>query len=301
MPRAPAPDPLPIYLPEPARRAGEFEQVLATGLADSQQLRRVASMDEARGVLLDVHRLEAAAVERLADDASRRGLAVVAADYGDGHRLRGALPGVGRLFKRSMVRRQAGRSLERLRYPRPVEHLAYCVRKDQLDWPWTPASRDVDVACLLCPLGKPGARRRAEVARTLRDRLRGPWRVHVGPLGEGGARGRNRVQREYLAMLRRARVVVTCQPDRWEGDWRLFEALAAGALVIQDRMLLPPAGLVPGEHFLCFDRLGQLPALVTRYLVDDAARLAIAERGQRAALTRHLPEHRVEQMFAGLD
>jgi len=36
--------------------------------------------------------------------------------------------------------------------------------------------------------------------------------------------------------MREARIVVTCNPSHWEGDFRLFEAMLSGALVFVDEM-----------------------------------------------------------------
>ena len=52
--------------------------------------------------------------------------------------------------------------------------------------------------------------------------------------------GRRVIQNtNYLDTMRQARVVVTSNPTGWEGDSRTWEALASGALVMVDTMVVP--------------------------------------------------------------
>lgn len=40
----------------------------------------------------------------------------------------------------------------------------------------------------------------------------------------------------YLEVMKRARIVVTANPGHWEGDFRLWEAVASKALIFVDYM-----------------------------------------------------------------
>lgn len=52
----------------------------------------------------------------------------------------------------------------------------------------------------------------------------------------------------------RAKIVVTANPSFWEGDHRLWEALASGALVLVDPLHVPQDfPLVDGRHVVYFD------------------------------------------------
>jgi hypothetical protein len=55
-------------------------------------------------------------------------------------------------------------------------------------------------------------------------------------IGQASHKSRGSIDAEYFSVLRRSRVVLTANPRDWEGDWRLWEALASGALVLVDRM-----------------------------------------------------------------
>ncbi|KAH8069738.1 hypothetical protein JL721_5627 [Aureococcus anophagefferens] len=60
----------------------------------------------------------------------------------------------------------------------------------------------------------------------------------------------------------RAKVVVTCNPTGWEGDFRLFEALSSGALVMVDRMGTPyHHPLIDGEHVVFYDHTNKTDLL----------------------------------------
>lgn len=51
---------------------------------------------------------------------------------------------------------------------------------------------------------------------------------------------RKEINAVYFATMREARIVVTCNPSHWEGDFRLFEAMVSGALVFGAAFFLPP-------------------------------------------------------------
>mgnify|MGYP001288080589 CR=1 FL=1 len=43
--------------------------------------------------------------------------------------------------------------------------------------------------------------------------------------------GRNSIQMDYYEKMFHSKIVVTCNPDNWEGDYRTWEALSTGSLV----------------------------------------------------------------------
>jgi hypothetical protein len=42
---------------------------------------------------------------------------------------------------------------------------------------------------------------------------------------------RTTVDKSYFQQMQRARIIVTVNPDGWEGDFRFMEALSSGALI----------------------------------------------------------------------
>ena len=66
----------------------------------------------------------------------------------------------------------------------------------------------------------------------------------------------NNFQREYFRQLLRSKIVININPDGWEGDYRLMEALACETLVISDKMVFPGSRahpLVNNTHLLFFE------------------------------------------------
>ena len=73
-------------------------------------------------------------------------------------------------------------------------------------------------------------------------------------------------------------------PDGWEGDSRLNEALASGALVLADRMVSPPPELQDGA-VLFYNSTAHLLALIAWANANPSDANAIARRGVAAVRT----------------
>lgn len=39
--------------------------------------------------------------------------------------------------------------------------------------------------------------------------------------------------------MKNSKIIVICNPDNWEGDYRLFESLSCKCLVFSDKMITP--------------------------------------------------------------
>jgi len=137
---------------------------------------------------------------------------------------------------------------------------------------------------------------RALVARALYDQARRDpqlrrIRTHVGVVGTAGPRARGVAMygtAGYIRLLLRSKLVVTCNPNTYEGDSRLLEALASGALVLADAMRDPPPGLENGEHLLWYEDTDDMLQKVRHWTQPAAQRRAdaIAERGAAYARNR---------------
>ena len=99
----------------------------------------------------------------------------------------------------------------------------------------------------------------------------------------------------------RTKIIVVAQRDEWEGHLRLMEALASGAMVIADKTLAMPSGLVDGESIVLYDSAQSLKDAIYYYLnpKNDKERLSIAKRGWEVAMGRHRSWHRVEEIIFG--
>ena len=61
------------------------------------------------------------------------------------------------------------------------------------------------------------------------------------------------VNKKYFETMYNAKIVVTVNPSDWEGDFRLWETLATGAMVMVDPIYAPhPFPLLDGIHVVFF-------------------------------------------------
>jgi len=156
---------------------------------------------------------------------------------------------------------------------------------------------------LSCPLRiKPGNPNRQRVL----DLVRGmdiQGKTQIGVLNKGSMRAFNdQNMRDYFKLLKRSRIVVTCNPSRWEGDHRTWEALASGALVFVDRMWTPLRHpLIDGEHCIFYDLsdigLQELRAMILYYLKHTAEAETIAGVGHEFAMKHHRTSNRIDEIL----
>jgi hypothetical protein len=289
-----------VFLPKPAvGNVGEYRHILKGGVQLSDRLTEVPHLNGADVVVLDVHRLSRAEVQFFVTEGSSKGARVIAIDYSDDpNELKHLdVPGIDRFKKRSTVLRQNGQSVAIVPVAEEVEFLPYCIREDirSLFDSLDAQVRDIDVSCFLAPWEtRFGVIQRGKIARKVVTGLPDRFEQRVGLVGSSGKVGRNAVNEAYVRTMARSRVVVTCQPDRWEGDYRTFEALACGPLVMSDRMLRPPEGLVDGEHIVFYDGPGDMLSKLKFYLDHEEQRSAIARSGFDHARAHHRAHHRME-------
>ena len=205
-------------------------------------------------------------------------------------------------FKRSFVRKRDG-AFAGIPRPVPPRYMAmqYSVSDAYLLGSGEAAPpRELDVVCTL-RVGRGQYPARARVLLWARDFVR--RRGLSGFLGEFDTSQRNVISEPYLALMRRARVVITCNPGEWEGDFRTWEAVASGALVFMDRHYAPtPHAFEDGVDAVVYDN-GDRVAFDAR--LEDvffnasatAAYAAAADRGLDRALAHHRAISRVDWLL----
>jgi len=317
-----------VHLPAPADPVGEY-QCLLDGFKALQAdggVRLVDNNGDADVVVCDFRVIEEL-IDRSLDELPYPQKTIII-DYRD--TAHDCYPHPCALyFKRSVIDRTR---MQRVATERPVLPIAYAVRPnfyegrpdEVLDH-----ERDIDVGCFFSPskleghnkirhriarflgshcrlksryrvhMGRIGHNKiRHRVARFLAEchRLNSRYRVHTGIVGQPGRVGRNTLQANYFDMLKRCKIVVTCNPAVWEGDYRLYEALISGALVFVDRLLTPqPHPLLDRCHLVIFDARGDLKELehkIEHYLEAPQERLCIARTGFEYVQLHHLWKHR---------
>jgi len=156
---------------------------------------------------------------------------------------------------------------------------------------------------LSCPL-------RRKVRNPNRDRvlnlLEGMdiWsKSQIGAINKGSMRAFNAPDmREYFRLLKRSKIVVTCNPSRWEGDHRTWEAFENGALVFVDKMYTPTSHpLIDGEHCIFYDLsdtgLRELRAMIFYYLKHITEAEIIAKAGHEFTMKYHRTSNRIDEML----
>ena len=108
--------------------------------------------------------------------------------------------------------------------------------------------------------------------------------------------------REYFRLLKRSRIVVTCNPGRWDGDHRTWEALANGALVFVDKMYFPLAHpLIDGKHCIFYEPsdngLAELGIRILYYVENQKEAKVIAKEGHEFAMKYHRTSNRIDEIL----
>ena len=213
-------------------------------------------------------------------------------------------------FKRSCVDRENGRVMDYGALA--VIPTAYGVVDDMCDPPANQdAERGLDVACLFddSVIGSVHfARARGrllkfakQLAATRRD-----LSMQIGPVSRCGPVGRASIDPQYKRCLYDSKIILHANPDSWEGDSRLWEALASGALVFVDRLLAPIQNpLRDGDHLVFYDLtdegLATLEQKIARYLSDEGERQRIGRQGREFVLAHHRSIDRVSEIISALD
>lgn len=143
--------------------------------------------------------------------------------------------------------------------------------------------RDIDVG-FVGKLGAPGTERHAVLSHVLgRFRTNDYARPHT-PWEMGQVYSRSRI--------------VFNKSIGGDVNMRVFEALAAGALLVTDRIGNGLDELLTeGEHFVGYDTAEEAVAQIERYLADEAERARIAQAGQDLLRARHTYDARLARIL----
>lgn len=211
----------------------------------------------------------------------------------------------GAYFKRSWLK-----GLKRKPLPeteKPIVPLDYCVLDEYLSVA-EPQQKDKNVVYLIRPDKKHAIRRYCVYivlnAAKFPNSVIGSITTHAEPGRQAiFAPPENNLFIEYLKMLKRAKIVFTAFPDRWDGDSRTWEAFASGGLVFMDTTGIPsPHPIEDRKHCIVFNALSQESLfksleLARYYLDNESERQSIAQAGKEYVLKYHRPINRIDQMF----
>ena len=108
--------------------------------------------------------------------------------------------------------------------------------------------------------------------------------------------------RDYFRLLKRSKIVVTCNPGKWEGDHRTWEAFANGPLVFIDKTLTPLTHpFIDGEHCIFYNLtdsgLRTLRERIWYYLDRPDKAERIARTGYEFAMKHHRASNRIDEIL----
>jgi len=228
---------------------------------------------------------------------------VIVLDYADGcsiHPQRHKLKKSHVYFKRSWTRRIDGQFAHTcIRNPSKTEFPFAYSGAEALVQPMRPlAPKQYRIICTLRITGQHNKNRKRIVDWTQEFvKTHGIKDAAVQNVGHGYS-GSNWPQ-DYLKQLSSTRIIVTCNPNDWEGDFRLWESMLSGALVFVDHMYvmtLLPNRLEHKKHLILYNSQNQTEfnGLLHYYYThpDEAAEIAAA--GHLHTLKHHMPRHRVD-------
>lgn len=108
------------------------------------------------------------------------------------------------------------------------------------------------------------------------------------------------VNTEYFEILKTSKIIVTANPTYWEGDFRLWEALLMGNLVLCDKMVVPhiiPNPIINKKHLVFYNDLDELKQLIDYYLENEVERSKIGKEGREYCLKYHKFSDRVDEVI----
>eukprot|EP00596_Hydrurales_sp_CCMP1899_P000524 CAMPEP_0119038306 /NCGR_PEP_ID=MMETSP1177-20130426/7141_1 /TAXON_ID=2985 /ORGANISM="Ochromonas sp, Strain CCMP1899" /LENGTH=529 /DNA_ID=CAMNT_0007000705 /DNA_START=165 /DNA_END=1751 /DNA_ORIENTATION=+ len=153
-------------------------------------------------------------------------------------------------FKRSFVKRKDGKFFGYPHFNIPdVYPMTYALAEAYLQHNFN-FNREIEILCTL----------RGSKSMTTRQRVQ-DWVAEYGNLRKvknvvskqvTGAT-RTTVSRSYFEQMFNSSIIVTVNPANWEGDFRLWESFATGALVMVDPLFVPHSyPLLDGVHVIYF-------------------------------------------------
>lgn len=206
-------------------------------------------------------------------------------------------------FKRSWVRRvdvPGGRYALKEAFPRPAHYhpLTMAIMDEFILNENT--ERDIALSCTLRKKGRHFNRIRV---LDLLEEMNIQGKTQIGEFNAGHMNRFNKPDmREYFRLLRRSRIVVTCNPNKWEGDHRTWEAFASGALVFIDKIYAPMVHpLIDGKHCIFYEMsdrgLEMLRKKILYFLEETDHAEAIAKAGHEFTMKYHRATNRIDEIL----
>ena len=206
-------------------------------------------------------------------------------------------------FKRSYVRRRDGIFQSYMGYVKRTDILpmSYTIADAYVSNMFTlQAKRDIEILCTLRASKHDPARSRVSQWVAEYAKARGVKGALDKPVN--GA-SRTVISTGYFDSMHRAQIIVTANPSGWEGDFRLCESLASGALIFVDQMYVPrPYPLIHDKHFVVYDNNNKTDLFekLDAYRKDKALARRVALNGYIHAMRFHRAANLIDYVFRTL-
>lgn len=160
--------------------------------------------------------------------------------------------------------------------------------------------RDYALSCTLRKIKRHYNRRKV---LSLLEKMHIQGKTQIGEFNQGTMFRFNAPDmRDYFRLLRRSRIIVTCNPGKWEGDHRTWEAFASGALVFVDRMSTPLIHpLIDYSHCIFYDLsnkgLKSLQEKISYFIKYPDEAEHIAKAGYEFTMKYHKASNRINEIL----
>ena len=160
--------------------------------------------------------------------------------------------------------------------------------------------RDYTLSCSLRKVKRHYNRRKV---LALLEKMHIPGKSQIGEFNRGTMFKFNAPDmRDYFRLLRRSKIVVTCNPGKWEGDHRTWEAFANEPLVFVDKTLTPlNRPLLDGMHCIFYDLsdrgLRELRKKIIYYINHPDEAAIIAHAGHVFTMKYHRSSNRINEIL----
>ena len=288
-----------FYLPtieqyDRERNKGELNHIIRDGIESNPNSCLVSSYNECDYVILDFRHLTGrSGYNKPIPSNWHKNLVIV--DYADSLEI--YQTPCAYYFKRSIVNKKDHTFIQ---HDRPVVPISYCVKNACLDFDAEAFERDIDIAVFFRQVHespKGGMSNRSTIASYIQSEFSNK-NIWVGIAGADGERGRMDISEDYYQIMLRSKIVVNCNPDDWEGDYRLFEALSCKTMVMSDPMITPVQNPLKNEKDLIYyDSLEMLKDKINYYLANDSERELIAKSGYDKAIKYHKASNRIDEIL----
>jgi hypothetical protein len=181
------------------------------------------------------------------------------------------------------------------KWPPHFHPISYCIM-DEFAYPQK-VSKDIDIGCYL----RPNQTNRVNILLLLLQ-----WATEKGiqaRLGPVNDKSRNVFDQDYLQTLARTKILVTCNPDRWEGDSRTWEGFANKCLIFVDELYALKYHPLKNEEHCIFYRLGDERGLLDKlnyFIKNEKEASQIAYNGYKFTMAYHRTVNRIDEILSVL-